>query len=82
MARLSNTEFRGKVRYISSERATCGVLRPPSITCLAAAKRNSCVYFRSGPDFLTGSPQGQDNKPRGVRFSGARSPIQAPGGIS
>ncbi len=27
----------------------------------------------SGPDFFIGSPQDQDNKPRGVRFSGGRS---------
>jgi hypothetical protein len=32
--------------------------RPPSITCLTAASRNSGVYRRSGPDFIC-PPQGQ-----------------------
>ena len=31
---------------ISNDRATDGILRPPSITCLIAASRNSGVYFR------------------------------------
>ena len=31
---------------ISNDRATDGMLRPPPVTCLIAASRNSTVYFR------------------------------------
>src|SRR5438552_5463196 len=79
-ARLTNswplraryTQFASDLFDISSERATAATDRPPSITCLTAASRNSGVYLRSGPDFIS-TPQGQHNRPRGVRFSGASS---------
>lgn len=57
---------------ISNERATAVTDRPPSITCLTAASRNSGVYRRSGPDFIR-PPQGQNNRPCGVHFSGTSS---------
>jgi hypothetical protein len=50
--RARYTQFSSVFADISSERATEGILRPPSITCLTAASRNAIVYFRSDPTFI------------------------------
>ena len=51
--RARNTQFASVFGDISNDRATDGILRPPSRTCFTAACRNSGVYFRSDPVFIS-----------------------------
>ena len=60
--RERSTQLASVLLGVSNERAAADRLRPPSVTCLTAASRNSSLYLGSVPAF-THPPQSQTNRP-------------------